>query len=445
VRQNCGLAMAAASDESNSLLDRHNVFADISRLIVGYYYQETSNISGVCLFAFVDAFFFFFGALFQFLALTFCRLILHPSEAIHIVKFLLFNKKQNVPKDATEAERFDFCWIGRFFCFCCSPVFGFRIGFETLKTLVKLDCFVFRLQLLLWQNWILPCYSVKQFPGDNAASLKSKQPSTIQILLWNVDQSIAFVCCRYYGTACRIARGGDGVLPCFESIGQHWCEFVEVNVRMLKHNLTTTTTTTYSSEDDMEIDHDEKVKMLMEFYDKTEDRKYSLTGCRCCLNLVLMFDVHIYLCMIIWLCEYVGIYRCGIHVSCLWSWHCGFFVLSFLLLRLLHSISYTTDGEKPTERDLLEHYYHVSEVYLSLKPAWAIDVVALRRCVIDGQKRRYQAVIKDICKRMGAGMAEFIEADVATLKDYEVIAWRAAFKRQLLMTRHSCTVTTLPD
>jgi farnesyl-diphosphate farnesyltransferase len=58
-------------------------------------------------------------------------------------------------------------------------------------------------------------------------------------------------------------------------------------------------------------------------------------------------------------------------------------------------------GEKAHERDLFENYTNVCRVYAKLKP-------------------QYRAVIKDICARMGAGMAEFAQRDVQTLADYEL-------------------------
>jgi phytoene/squalene synthetase len=57
-------------------------------------------------------------------------------------------------------------------------------------------------------------------------------------------------------------------------------------------------------------------------------------------------------------------------------------------------------GEKDY-KDLLEQYPKVTRVYLSLEPT----------C---------QAVIKDICHRMGVGMAEFIEKEVITVEDYDL-------------------------
>ena len=58
-------------------------------------------------------------------------------------------------------------------------------------------------------------------------------------------------------------------------------------------------------------------------------------------------------------------------------------------------------GEKETERDLLRQYSQVCRVYATLRAP-------------------YRAIIKDICRRMGAGMAEFTEKDVKTVADYEL-------------------------
>lgn len=57
-------------------------------------------------------------------------------------------------------------------------------------------------------------------------------------------------------------------------------------------------------------------------------------------------------------------------------------------------------GEKDC-KELLEQYPKVTRVYLKLDPT-------------------FQAVIKDICQRMGVGMAEFIEKEVLTVEDYDL-------------------------
>ena len=77
------------------------------------------------------------------------------------------------------------------------------------------------------------------------------------------------------------------------------------------------------------------------------------------------------------------------------------------LLRAFHERNeddqYSLDGvgDKESERDLLRNYTHVCRVYQSLRAP-------------------YRAVIKDICRRMGDGMAEFTEKDVQTVDDYEL-------------------------
>ena len=58
-------------------------------------------------------------------------------------------------------------------------------------------------------------------------------------------------------------------------------------------------------------------------------------------------------------------------------------------------------GEKDTEKDLLEHYDRVIEFYGKLD-------------------KNYQAVIQDICRRMGAGMADFTQKKVESIRDYEL-------------------------
>jgi farnesyl-diphosphate farnesyltransferase len=50
---------------------------------------------------------------------------------------------------------------------------------------------------------------------------------------------------------------------------------------------------------------------------------------------------------------------------------------------------------------LMQEYPRVTDVFLSLRP-------------------EYQTVIADITRRMGHGMAEFIEREVVTLKDWDL-------------------------
>lgn len=58
-------------------------------------------------------------------------------------------------------------------------------------------------------------------------------------------------------------------------------------------------------------------------------------------------------------------------------------------------------GDKEAYKRLLQEYPRVARVFNSLES----------RC---------QAPIRDICKRMGAGMAEFIEKDVVSIKDFDL-------------------------
>jgi len=64
-------------------------------------------------------------------------------------------------------------------------------------------------------------------------------------------------------------------------------------------------------------------------------------------------------------------------------------------------------GEIPDEIDLLERFEHIIAVFTTLKPS-------------------YRAIISDVAKKMGAGMAEFLEKPVVTLKDYELYCWYVA-------------------
>ena len=74
--------------------------------------------------------------------------------------------------------------------------------------------------------------------------------------------------------------------------------------------------------------------------------------------------------------------------------------LLYVLATLLQSFHVEECGEK-NYKELLEQYPKVTRVYLTLEPT----------C---------QAVIKDICHRMGVGMAEFIEKEVVTVEDYDL-------------------------
>jgi len=64
-------------------------------------------------------------------------------------------------------------------------------------------------------------------------------------------------------------------------------------------------------------------------------------------------------------------------------------------------------GDKKEEIDLLENFDRVINTYAKLKP-------------------QYQEVIKDISKRMGDGMAEFLQKKVITMEDYNLYCWYVA-------------------
>lgn len=68
-------------------------------------------------------------------------------------------------------------------------------------------------------------------------------------------------------------------------------------------------------------------------------------------------------------------------------------------------------------KELLEQYPKVTRVYLRLEPA----------C---------QVVIKDICHRMGVGMAEFIEKEVITVDDYDMYCHYVAGVSQATADAH---------
>ena len=58
-------------------------------------------------------------------------------------------------------------------------------------------------------------------------------------------------------------------------------------------------------------------------------------------------------------------------------------------------------GDKEEYRDLLANYEKVIEAFL------ALDV-------------KYQNIITDICQKMGNGMADFVEAEITTIEDYDL-------------------------
>jgi len=64
-------------------------------------------------------------------------------------------------------------------------------------------------------------------------------------------------------------------------------------------------------------------------------------------------------------------------------------------------------GDKKYEIELLENFDKVISTFAKLKP-------------------EYQVVIKDICKKMGGGMAEFLTKKVNTLEDWDLYCWYVA-------------------
>lgn len=76
------------------------------------------------------------------------------------------------------------------------------------------------------------------------------------------------------------------------------------------------------------------------------------------------------------------------------------------LLRNFYSKNYDDNwsingvGDTPDYRALLSHYYKVSRSFQKLD-------------------KKYQAIIIDICRQMGEGMADYIEKEVDTLSDYD--------------------------
>jgi len=83
------------------------------------------------------------------------------------------------------------------------------------------------------------------------------------------------------------------------------------------------------------------------------------------------------------------------------------------LLRNFHTFLYqkgwnfTECGENPDERTLVSHFDNVIEVFMRLDP-------------------KFQEVIADITKRMGHGMAEFIEREVITIADWDLYCYYVA-------------------
>ncbi len=81
--------------------------------------------------------------------------------------------------------------------------------------------------------------------------------------------------------------------------------------------------------------------------------------------------------------------------------------LKIKLLREFHTKNYrqgwkiSNVGDKEEYRDLLANYDKVVATFLVLEV-------------------KYQEIITDICQKMGAGMADFVESEVSSLKDYNL-------------------------
>lgn len=74
---------------------------------------------------------------------------------------------------------------------------------------------------------------------------------------------------------------------------------------------------------------------------------------------------------------------------------------SYWLLRFKTFLVNLTVGDKPHEIDLLEQYDRLIRAFSGLKPV-------------------YQGIIQDICRRMGEGMAYFLDHTVDTIEDWEL-------------------------
>ena len=74
--------------------------------------------------------------------------------------------------------------------------------------------------------------------------------------------------------------------------------------------------------------------------------------------------------------------------------------LVFFHLRLGTDTDYSGIGDTDDYRSLMAHFHKVSAFYSECPP-------------------EYQAVIKEICQRMGEGMAEFTQRDVQSIEDYD--------------------------
>ncbi len=87
--------------------------------------------------------------------------------------------------------------------------------------------------------------------------------------------------------------------------------------------------------------------------------------------------------------------------------------LKVKLLREFHTYSYQENwtisniGDKEEYRDLLANYDKVSRAFLSID-------------------KKYRDIISDICQKMGSGMADFVEVEIHTLKDYDLYCHHVA-------------------
>lgn len=141
-------------------------------------------------------------------------------------------------------------------------------------------------------------------------------------------------------------------------------------------------------EDDMALPNERKLPLLHTFHDKLKD-ECAPTRPLQQLKLVLLRVP----CSARSLEPTMG-------VDVLFKLHCLKPRCCMSLQRCYRSFHVEECGEK-NYKELLEQYPKVTRVYMSLEP----------RC---------QEVIKDICHRMGVGMAEFIEKEVVTVEDYDL-------------------------
>ena len=89
-----------------------------------------------------------------------------------------------------------------------------------------------------------------------------------------------------------------------------------------------------------------------------------------------------------------------------------------LNLKMLQLCTILLDGEKPVEIDLLQQFHRVINVFLTIKPKY---VAFFSGFIIEHipPVLRYQTIIQDIARKMGEGMAEFLQKQVQTLEDYD--------------------------